>query len=59
MRSVFEAHLSFFRDNDYGDYYERHCTTLEAMISWAEASGKVVRSVSSSFIPALASRNVS
>lgn len=56
MRSVFEAHLSFFRDNDYADYYERHCAELADLLEWAESQGKTVRAVTPSFIPALGSR---
>ena len=58
MRTVFEAHIPFFRDNDYGDYYERHCAQVASFVAWAEHQGKTVRSVTHSYIPAFAARGV-
>ena len=56
MGTAFEAHPAFFRDQDYGDYYSEHCEQLESLLSAGEAAGKRVRSVTPSFIPALARR---
>lgn len=57
MMSVFAAHPAFFRDRDYKDYYARHCADLEAFLQVAEAAGKCIRSITTSYIPALRSRS--
>ncbi len=56
MQSVFDAHPAFFRDRDYADYYEQHCSDIEALIELGERSGKVVRAAAPSWIPALRRR---
>ncbi len=56
MRSAFDAHPSFFRDRNYGRYYEQHCEQLETMLSRAESEGHRFRSVTPSEIPALKRR---
>ena len=58
MRSVFAAHPSFFRDRDYQSYYDKHCSTLEDLLSQAEADGMRFESVTPSEIPALKRRMV-
>lgn len=56
METAFATHPAFFRDQDYGDYYAAHCQQLESLLAAAEAAGKRIRSVTPSFIPALARR---
>lgn len=56
MQTAFQSHPAFFRDRDYGDYYNTHCDELESLLSTAEAAGKRVRAVTPSFIPALGRR---
>lgn len=56
MQSAFDAHPAFFRDRDYGDYYDQHCAELEALIRAAEAAGKSVTGSTPSHIPALVRR---
>lgn len=53
MESAFETHPSFFRDRDYEDYYEEHCSFLEDLISFGGFSGKIYTSLTTSFIPIL------
>ena len=43
MGSAFEAHPAFFRDRDYGDYYDKHCQQLEEGLATGEAAGKEAR----------------
>lgn len=57
MQTVFAAHTPFFRDTSYKDYYTQHCAQLEEMLAWAETQGRVIRSVTASYIPALARRS--
>lgn len=56
MRTVVDTHPAFFRDQDYGDYYDAHCEQLESLLSAGEAAGKRIRAVTPSFIPALGRR---
>ena len=56
MLSAFDTHPAFFRDRDYGDYYESHCASLEDLLATAEAQGKRVVGVTPSHIPALRRR---
>lgn len=56
METLFMAHPGWYQDRDYADYFEEHCRVLEDLIQAGESSGKTVRSVTSSFIPALAQR---
>lgn len=49
------AHPAFFQI-DYDRYYRDHCQLVYAQITTAEALGKRVRSLTPSFIPALARR---
>jgi hypothetical protein len=56
MRTAFDAHPAFFRDRDYGDYYEEHCQQLEELLSTCERAGKSAAAVTPSFIPALSRR---
>lgn len=56
MKTVFETHPSFFRDRDYKDYYEEHCTFLENLLCYGELKGKKYFSLTKSFIPALLKR---
>lgn len=57
MRSAFDTHPSFFRDQDYGDYYDEHCRELATLVELVEAADKQVRSVTPSYIPALVARS--
>lgn len=56
MRSSFDAHPAFFRDQDYADYYDGHCQALEELLAAGEAAGKQVVGVTPSHIPALRRR---
>ena len=56
MKTVFDAHPSFFRYVDYSDYYDEYCQSLEALIQVGEAAGKTVRPLTPSWIPALVRR---
>jgi len=56
MRTVFDAHPAFFRHRSYADYYDRHCSQTEELITLGEAAGISVRGVTPSWIPALARR---
>lgn len=56
MEDAFKMHPSFFRDRNYEDYYDNHCETVEKLISFGEAFGKVYVSITHSYIPALSKR---
>ena len=56
MKTVFDAHPSFFRYVDYADYYEDFCASLEDLIQIGERAGKTVTAVTPSYIPAFAKR---
>lgn len=56
MRSTFDAHPAFFRDQDYADYYDGHCQALEELLAAGEADGKQVVGLTPSHIPALRRR---
>ena len=56
LNDVFTAHPSFFRDRNYADYYSDHCEELEQLCAEAERSGKTVRALTSSHIPAMRAR---
>lgn len=56
METVFDAHPAFFRDRDYGDYYDQHCADIEALIRLAEGASKTVVGAAPSWIPALRAR---
>ena len=56
MESIYAYHLSFFRDRNYGDYYEVHCRLVEDLIQHIEKNDKSVTSETPSFIPALSKR---
>ncbi|SFJ04761.1 hypothetical protein SAMN05216561_11729 [Nocardioides psychrotolerans] len=56
MNSVFDAHPAFFRDTDYADYYAEHCTAVEELLAYGEERGRTFRTVTNSYIPALARR---
>ena len=56
MATAFEAHPAFFRDRDYGDYYEKHCRELEEILAAGESAGKTVIGATPSHIPALKRR---
>lgn len=57
MESAFAFHPSFFRDRNYGVYYETHCHLLENLIKHIEDNGKSVLSETPSLIPALSKRS--
>lgn len=56
MRTTFEAHPAFFRDQNYARYYDAHCRALEGLLAAGEAAGKQVVGVTPSHIPALRRR---
>lgn len=56
MTSAFDAHPAFFRDRDYGNYYEDHCREFEELLTVGEAAGKRSVGVTPSHIPALRRR---
>jgi len=57
MASLYAAHPSLARDEDVPGYYARHCRRVERLLCFAsERFGKQVRSLTPSFIPALARR---
>lgn len=56
MNTVFETHPSFFRDRDYKDYYDEHCSFLNDLIEYGESKGKKYYSLTKSYIPALKKR---
>ena len=56
MKTVFDAHPSFFRHIDYGDYYAEFCESLEQLIGVGEAAGRTVTAVAPSWIPAFVKR---
>lgn len=56
MESVFLTHPSFFRDRNYEDYYEQHCSFLENLISYGESLNKIYFSLTPSYIPVLKER---
>lgn len=56
MESAFITHPSFFRDRDYEDYYDVHCSFLENLIIHGESKEKTYATISKSFIPVLEKR---
>lgn len=56
MDAAKQAHPTFFSDQNYGDYYEKHCKILARMLRYGEARGKTYRTLTPSRIPALQSR---
>jgi len=56
MQSVFDMYPSFFRDQDYEDYYDVHCQTVKLLIEYGEKVGKKFYNMTTSFIEALRSR---
>lgn len=56
MNSAFAAHPAFFRDRDYVDYYDTHCSELEEFLAMVEGNGESVVCSTPSFIPALQQR---
>lgn len=59
MQTAFKTHPSFFRDRIYDEYYNEHCKFLEGLVLYGERLGKKYYSLTHSFIPALAQRQVS
>jgi len=59
MHYVFEAYPSFFKYQDYEDYYEQHCECIKNLLEYGEARGKTYINLSTSFIPALKERSES
>lgn len=51
------SHPAFFRDIDYDGYYEKHCSTLERVISTFEEAGTRFSVRTNSYIPALKARS--
>jgi hypothetical protein len=57
IESVFRSHPSFFRDRDYEDQYEEHCSYIEEIIINGELElNRKYYSLTESFIPALKNR---
>lgn len=59
MKTVFDAHPSFFRDRDYEDHYENYCAEIEEFLQIAERAGKVIEGAAPSWIPAFRKRGAS
>ncbi len=59
MQSVFDAYPSLFRDQEYEDYYKRHCQNVKNLIEYGESKGKKYYNYTVSFIPALKERSSS
>lgn len=59
MQSIFDMYPSLFRDQNYVNYYERHCQWLEELLEYGEQKGKRYRNLTTSYIPALISRSIS
>ena len=57
MQSVFDMYPSVFRDQRYGNYYEKHCRNVEGLLSYGEGFGKRYINLTTSFIPALQKRS--
>lgn len=57
MQSVFDMYPSVFRDQQYGNYYGRHCRNVEGLLSYGEGLGKRYINLTTSFIPALQKRS--
>lgn len=55
MTDIQRAHPGFFKIS-YDEYYNEHCATLEHFLSFAEQNGRIVRSKTFSYIPALIAR---
>jgi len=55
MDDIKRCHPAFFAI-DYADYYSEHCATVAAYLAAIERTGRVVRSLTHSHIPALAAR---
>ncbi|MAZ45760.1 MAG: hypothetical protein CMD74_03520 [Gammaproteobacteria bacterium] len=55
MNSIQRAHPAFF-EIDYNDYYREHCETLDLWIKKAESNGKLVETITPSYIPVLRDR---
>lgn len=58
MISAFETHPSFFRDRDYGDYYEKHCAFFEKLVKYGELKGEKYYSLTPSYIQVLNKRYI-
>lgn len=56
MQTVVDTHPSFFRDRIYTDYYKKHCQVVESQIEFGEKRGIIYRTLTPSYIPALAKR---
>ena len=59
IQTAFETHPSFFRDRIYDKYYKEHCKFLEGLLLYGESLSKKYYSLTHSYIPALAQRQVS
>lgn len=58
MQTIFDMYPSLFRDQNYANYYERHCRWLEELLEYGEQKGKKYRNLTTSYIPALKSRSI-
>lgn len=58
MQSIFDMYPSLFRDQNYSNYYECHCQSVEELLEYGEERGKSYKSITTSYIPALANRTV-
>lgn len=56
MSDVERMHPSFFRDRSYVDYYDKHCAIMSNWCERLEKDGKKITSLTTSYIPALATR---
>jgi glycosyltransferase involved in cell wall biosynthesis len=55
MQNIQQVHPGFFKLN-YNDYYKEHCQNLNLYLRELELNGKIVVSLTKSFIPCLAKR---
>ena len=58
MHCVFEAYPSFFKYQDYEDYYDKHCDQTKDLLEYGETQGKSYINMTTSFIQALKDRTV-
>ena len=56
MHCVFEAYPSFFKYENYEDYYNVHCQCMQDLIEYGEQNGKKYINLTTSFIPVLQER---
>ncbi len=58
MHTIFEMYPSLFRDQNYANYYEKHCQCMEELLKYGEKRGKIYINLTTSYIPALKKRTI-